>query len=77
MEWGHHHDDAKSIEASEAHPSFDECIGEQADTAVASQVEHTDVGSDVRILLLNQSGRYKRQGGMEAAPDRGVSGVLE
>ena len=25
----------------------------------------------------SQSGRYKRQGGMEAPPNRGVSGVLE
>jgi hypothetical protein len=44
---------------------------------VASQVEHTDVDPDVRLLLLSQSGRYKRQGGMEAPPNRGVSRVLE
>jgi hypothetical protein len=35
-------------------------------TAVASQVEHADVDTDVRVLLLGQSGRYERQGGMEA-----------
>ena len=52
-------------------------LGAQAVTAVASQVEHTDVDPDVRLLLLSQSGRYKRQGGMEAPPNRGVSGVLE
>jgi hypothetical protein len=52
-------------------------LGAQAITPVASQVEHTDVDSDVRVLLLGQSGRYKRQGGMEAPPNRGVSGVLE
>jgi uncharacterized membrane protein len=51
--------------------------GAQAVTAVASQVEHTDVDPDVRLLLLSQSGRYKRQDGMEAPPNRGVSGVLE
>jgi hypothetical protein len=45
--------------------------------AVASQVEHADVDFDVRLLLLSQSGRYKRQGGMEARPNRGVSGILE
>src|SRR5258706_273594 len=44
---------------------------------VASQVEHTDVDPDVRLLLLSQSGRYKRQGGMEAPPNCGVSRVLE
>ena len=44
---------------------------------VASQVEHTDVGADVRLLLLSQPGRYKRQGGMAASANRGVSGVLE
>ena len=48
----------------------------QAVTAPASQVEHADVDPDVRLLLLSQSGRYKRQGGMEA-PNRGFSGVLE
>jgi hypothetical protein len=51
--------------------------GSQAITAVASQVEHTDVDPDVRFLLLSQSGRYKRQGGMETPPNRGVSGILE
>jgi hypothetical protein len=49
----------------------------EAAIAVASQVDLTDVDSDVRLLLLSQSGRYKRQGGMEAPPNRGVSGVLE
>jgi hypothetical protein len=52
-------------------------LGAQAVTAVASQVEHTDVDPDVRLLLLSQPGRYKRQGGMEAPPNRGVSGILE
>jgi hypothetical protein len=37
-------------------------LGARAVTAVASQVEHTDVDPDVRLLLLSQSGRYKRQG---------------
>jgi hypothetical protein len=46
-------------------------------TALASQVEHADVDADVRLLLLNQPGRYKRQGGMAAPPNRGVSRVLE
>jgi hypothetical protein len=40
-------------------------------------MEHTDVDIDVCILLLNQSGRYKRQGGMEARPNRSVSRVLD
>ena len=35
---------------------------------VASQVEHADVDFDVRLLLLSQSGRYKRQGGMGLGP---------
>src|SRR6476646_4034005 len=37
----------------------------------------SDVDPDVRLLLLSQSGRYKRQGGMEAPPNRGVPGILE
>ena len=37
----------------------------------------SDVVPDVRLLLLSQSGRYKRQGGMEAPPNRGVPGILE
>jgi hypothetical protein len=45
--------------------------------AVPSEVEHTDVGPDVRFLLLNQSGSRRRPCGMEAPPDRGVSGVHE
>jgi hypothetical protein len=49
----------------------------EAVIAIASQVEHADVDPDVRLLLLSQSSRYKRQGGMEAPPNRGVSGVLE
>jgi hypothetical protein len=44
-------------------------LGAQAVTAVASHVEHTDVDPDVRLLLLSQSGRNKRQGGMEVAPN--------
>jgi len=36
-------------------------------TAVASQPEQTDVDPDVRLLLLNQSDRHKRQGGMETS----------
>lgn len=52
-------------------------LGVQAVTAVASKVEHADVDPDVRLLLLSQSGRYERQGGMEAPPNRGVSGVFE
>jgi uncharacterized membrane protein len=51
--------------------------GAQAVTAVASPEEHTDVDTDVRLLLLSQSGRYKRQDGMEAPANRGVSGILE
>ena len=49
----------------------------QAVTAVASHVEHADVDPDVRVLLFSQSGRDKRQVGMEAASNRGISGILE
>ena len=56
---------------------FDDGVRAHGVAAVAPQVEHADVDPDVRLLLLSQSGRYKRQGGMEAPPNRGVSGVLE
>jgi hypothetical protein len=33
--------------------------------------------SDVRLLLLGQSGGDKRQGGVEAPPDSGIPGIFE
>jgi hypothetical protein len=49
----------------------------QAVTSAASQWEHGDVDPDVRLFLLSQSGRHKRQGGMETPANRGVSGILD
>ena len=43
----------------------------------ARSAERRNVDPDVCLLLLSQSGRYKRQDGMEASPNRGVSGILE
>ena len=42
-----------------------------------AKTEHADVNPDIRVLLFSQSSRYKRQGGMEAPPDRGVPRVLD
>ena len=41
------------------------------------KVERADVDPDVRLLLLSQPGRYKRQGGMEAPPNGGVPGIFK
>ena len=56
---------------------IDDGVRAEAVAAVLSRVEHADVDPDVCLLLFSQSGRNQRQGGMEAPPDRGVSGVLE
>ncbi len=48
-----------------------------ARTAVVPEVEHPDVGPDLRFLLLNQPYCNQRQGGVEAAPERRVSGVYD
>src|SRR5260370_8391683 len=44
---------------------------------VASQVEHTDVDPDVRLLLLSQSGPYKQQRGLELPTTRVFSTAHE